>query len=267
MSIFDFSDYKTFVLAWIDGRPKNGWGELAKMAKALGVHTTMLSHTIKADKHLSMEQAYALCEYMRLKENETDYFLALISRDRAGTHALKLKYEKQISSLKSHSKVLEARMPKEREITEEQKAIFYSNWLYSAVHLAAELPDIKSPVDLLQYFHDRPSEEINKILVFLMEIGFVIDKDGLKIGPRSTHLGQNSPWIYTHHKNWRVKAFERHGKLTSDELMYSGQLTISHEGFLVFRERITKLLEELATIANTEKPQKLAALNIDWILL
>lgn len=62
----------------------------------------------------------------------------------------------------------------------------------------------------------------------------------IKIGSNSTHLAAQSPFIFNHHKNWRIKGLEWHNNLSSDELMYTAPSTVSIDDFLLFLEKVVQ---------------------------
>ncbi len=84
MKIFEFNSYKRFIRKKIETLPGHGRGELSKIAKHLGIHTTMMSHVLKADAQFSLEQALRLADYFTMNEMETDYLVALVQWERAG---------------------------------------------------------------------------------------------------------------------------------------------------------------------------------------
>lgn len=266
MSVFEFEDYKTFLNAWIAARPKRGRGEFKRISELLRVHSTFISHVLKGDAHFSLEQAHEVAQYVGLSELESDYLLELVQRDRAGTHALKKRFNERIAALRKRALQLKERLPNQQNaLTDEQKAIFYSSWHFSAIRLMATLGQFE-PREIRQKL-GLSHKKMNDALAFLTECGIcrLTHSGTLEAMPSLTHLGADSPHVWKHHQNWRTKAMERHFDLTDEELMYSSPLTISVKDMAKFRERIVKLIEELKEIVSNSEPSVVACLNIDWV--
>lgn len=265
MKIFEYQDYRQFLKDWVQARPKAGRGEMQKMANHLGLHSTMISHVFSGKKELSLEQALSLSSYLGLNDLEQDYFITLIQISRAGTHQLKTLFIRKLSEIKNKSEQIKNRLPKNVELKEEDKGIFYSSWLYSALRMLSTIPKFQERSKLVTAFSYSP-KLINQALDFLLQTGLCQEKNGhIEVGPSKTHLSQASPHIWKHHQNWRLKAMERHQRLEAEELIFSSPLTISRSDMETIREKIVQLIEELSLTVDTTEPEQLACLNIDWV--
>ena len=87
------------------------------------------------------------------------------------------------------------------------------------------------------------------------------------MGPTRTYLNADSPYIWQHHRNWRMQAIGKHGKLEFNDLMFTSPITLSEEHFEVIRESLLKLIQQLSKTVEETDPQRLACLNIDWFLV
>lgn len=263
MSIYKAAHYKSFINDWLENQPGRGRGLLTKIAAEIGIHTTLLSHTIRGEKHLTVEQALHLAEFIGLNEQEADCFLLLVQIERAGTARLKNKFKRDLERLRSKSSEIVNRVPTSTAMTEEKKSVFYSSWLYSALRQITCLEKYQTREALLSAF-PVSREELNRALDFLLQTGLCReDKKKIVIGPAKTHLEAKSPFVYMHHKNWRLKGMEKHGNLSPEELMYSAPFTISQEDFEAFREQIVKLIESLVRTTDQTKSERLACFNVD----
>lgn len=70
MEIFDFTDYKKFIVSLLKLGPKKGRGSLKKMAEHLQVNSVVMSQIFKGDRNLNLEQAWELSEYFGFSELE-----------------------------------------------------------------------------------------------------------------------------------------------------------------------------------------------------
>lgn len=266
MNLFDFDDYKIYVLARIRAMPQHGRGELLKIAERLKTHSSRISHIFKGPMHLTLEQACELTVYLGLRDLEAQYFLLMVQRERAGTPLLKAATDKQLASVRAQAKELVNRVERDRKLTDQEKATFYSNWYYSGIRLATSISKLQT-VDALSEYFDFPRDQVRRVLDFLLASGLCVESEGrLQMNAKATHLESNSPLTARHHANWRIKAMQRHERLSENEMAYTGPMSISLKDQLKIRERLVQLIEETVRVARASEPEEsLMCLNIDWI--
>ena len=265
MSVFDFTDYKDFVRSWVLEKPSKGRGQFQRFAKALSIHPTLVSHIFRGDKNLSLEQASTLCRYLELSSLETDFFLLLVQRAKSGSIDLSKILDRQITEIRKSSKNLVNRVSCEKELNAEEQSVFYSNWYYSGIRLLCSIPEYSTYEAIRDYF-GLPSAVVREVLEFLIRTGLCKLEGGCyALGPALTHLESSSKFISRHHVNWRLKAIEKHPKLTGEDLVFSGPLTISKENSARVREKIVKLIQELGQITKNSRSEELRCFNVDWV--
>src|SRR5262245_1794364 len=104
----------------------------------------MMSLILKGDKHMSMEQAAEAAEFLNLNDLETDYFLLLVEAGIAGSFKLQRKLGRRIREMKSQAKKIASRVKKDKELSDEEKAIYYSNWTFTAARNLSAIPGFHS---------------------------------------------------------------------------------------------------------------------------
>jgi uncharacterized protein (TIGR02147 family) len=267
ISVFEYTNYRSYISDRLQQMPKKGYGQARNLSSFLKVHTTLVSQVLKGLKSFTLEQASLASEFLGLNDMETEYFLLLVQMDRAGNESLRKNLKRQIERLREKSSELINRLKSDRVLTEERRAIFYSDWTYSAIRQLTAIPGFQS-LDAISQYLRLPNRKTKDAIEFLLEVGLCVEERGkIKIGPSSTHLESTSPWVRSHHINWRQKAIE---SMTNDEpakLHYTCPLTISKEDALRIREKITKLLEEFDEVLVPSPSEQLRCLNIDWFSL
>jgi uncharacterized protein (TIGR02147 family) len=265
MSIFKFKDYRSYLRGYIQQLPKNGRGELSRIAKHLEINTTLLSQIMSGTRDFNPEQALALSEYLAHSEIEADYFSYLVQHRRAGTAQLRSHLGKKIEQIRDEALKLSKRISHDMKLTDNQRAIFYSSWIYSAVHL---FTSTKQKGVTLVEIADRFEISKNKtaeIIQFLINSGLCIEKLGYySMGVQSTFVERGSPDLIKHHANWRLKAIQKSESLSEQELMYSGQFSLSNNDFEVLREQIAEFLKRTNKTIKESPAEIIAGLNIDW---
>jgi len=263
--MFEFEDYKLYVLQWIEGKGSEKRGEFQRIAQALKVHPTLVSHIFRGEKNLSLEQASRLCRYLGLSQLETDYFLLLVQRAKSGSLELTQVFDRQIEELRKRSKTLAHRVTRDTILTDEDKATFYSNWYYSGIRLLTSIPKYQTKAAIEENFQ-LPMSLISDALEFLTRTGLCrYDGRHYSMGPALTHLESSSKWVSRHHVNWRLKAIEQQSQMTEEDLMFSGPLTLSKKDAAQFRETLLQLIQELGQLAKASKEEELRCFNLDWV--
>ncbi|MGE3260339.1 MAG: TIGR02147 family protein [Bacteriovoracia bacterium] len=268
MSIFSHQNYRDFLKSYVNNLPKNGRGEIGKMAKATSIHPTLLSLIFSGKRDLSPEQTHDLAAYLKLTELEADYFSLLVQHARAGNHRLKSHLKKKILTLQAESSKLSQRFEHEKTLSEVERSIFYSSWLYSAVRLFASTSENGKTVDEITSRFLQPRQRVVGILNFLVSTGLVVaERDRYKIGPLRTFLEQGSPHLVRHHTNWRNKAVQKADQVSEEELMFTSPISLSREDFAKIREQMAELLKSVSVTVKESPAEEIACLNIDlfWI--
>lgn len=266
MSIFDYRDYRPYVLDRIQKLPKKGRGEFQRIAQSLGMHTSSISQVFNGQKRFTPEQGSRLAEHLGLNEIESDYLLNLIEKERAGTKDLEARIEKRLQKLRKMAESLANRLPQDKVLTEEMKALLYSNWFYSAIRLSTDIKELQT-IEALSQFFSLPPALVNEVLRFLISCGLCVEENGLyKMGPQRTHLEASSPLISRHHVNWRLKAVERTTELEhSEELQFSSPVVISKSDAVRIRNILLDEIQSVMKIVTPSSSEILYCLNVDWI--
>lgn len=263
--LYLYENYKDYVNDWVSSHPKSGRGKYLELSKILSVHTTLISQIFKGDRELSLEQAYTLCDYLGLNSLEIEYFLNLVQKQRSGNHKLKRYFEDKMIKLQNELQDMKSRIKERKELDDNDKAIFYSNWFYSAIRIACSLDSIKTREDVVEHTGLSLSL-VTRVVEFLISVQLVTEEEGvLAGGPAITHLDRKSPLVARHHANWRIKAMDRHPLLSEDEFCFSAPLSINRDDVPQVREILTGAIEQISEIVkNSEDVDDIYCVNIDW---
>lgn len=265
MTVFDFKDYREFLKTWMAAQPKQGWGQAAQLSRRLKISSVLLSQILNGHRELSPEHAHALCDFLGLSTLQTRYFMTLVEVSRAGTSSLKKYHESQLNDLRQSAQELRSKIPTDLQLSEHDKAIFYSDWRYSALRLATSIETHQSVPALAERF-DLPVSKVRALIDFLVQVGLVVENSGqLQMGPSSTHLPASSPHAKTRHLTWRVKAMEEiQNSDSSDNLHYCAPTSISSEDAVIVKAELGDWISKFVGRVKKSKPQELKCLVIDW---
>lgn len=264
MQIFDFTDYKEIVKKVFELRPRRGHGQYRKLAQTLRLSSVAVSQIFKGSRDLSPEQALDTARFLFLGPEETEYFLLLVQRARAGTKELQTHFDRKIEKARAEREVLAKRVQSSAEMSESAKAIFYSNWQYSAVRIASSIPALGTAEALARRL-DLDEAEVEGVLRFLLEQNLCVSTpEGIRMGAQSTMLPADSPYINNHRRNWRLKGLEHLRRLGPQDLFYSGVVSLSAEDIKEFRKELVELIARFVARVKDSPSERLACMNLDW---
>lgn len=264
MSIYDHKDYKVYVNEWVKSLPKQGHGEFRKLSLHLGVSTTMISQVFRGEKHLSLEMAYEIGEFIGLNDDEIDYFLLLVEYNRAGSHKLEKQLLKQIVSRQNKAKKLENRIRKDVELSEEVKTIYYSNWYYCAVWILSSIDGFDDVTTIAKKLN-MTRQQTQKIVDFLLENQLCrYEKNKLTNGSRSTFISANHPLVTKHHMNFRSLGLNKMALSDDESLFFTGPMSVSKNVAEKIRQELPNFIEQIKKLVGSEEPEVSRCLNIDY---
>lgn len=264
-SPFQYEDYKRFVRDWVKAQPSGGRGLFRKMARHLRVHSTLVSQVFRGERDLNPEQTLRLAQFLGLDLLETDFLLMLADFQRTSSPDLKATIARRLKALRREHQKVRSRLGSVRTLSDREKSRFYSNWFYSAIRLATGIQGLQDGRAIAQRLQ-LPEATVQDVLDFLAAHDLVTLEHGLYLlGPTRTHISNDSPLVATHHRNWRLKAAERHPLLDADELAFSAPMTLSTSDLTRVRQLLLELIQGVDRIVRNSPSETLAFLNLDLI--
>lgn len=232
--------------------------------RIIGVHSTLVSQILKQHKSLTTDQAALVTEFFGMTELESEYFSLLVQIERAGNEASRNLYKKQLQRIKDQAQNISHRVRAEAKLSEEQRAVFYSDWAYSAIRQSIAV-DGRNTAESISEFLGIPRRKVQICLDFLVKTGLCKTlQSRYEIGPASTHVESSSPWVRVHHTNWRGRAIQSLDHEHSENLHYTSPLTISKADSGLVREKIIQFIEQINSIVDPSPSECFYCLNIDW---
>lgn len=264
VKVFQYLDYLKYIEDYSLSLPQKGRGFRKLMADQLGCQMSFITHVMSGQKDFSSEQLFKLAEIFHLNDEEKDYFMHLHAYNRAGTSELKKYYLAKLKLLKQEYSSLQNSFKETQELSIEDQAIYYSDWLYSAIQVAATVPDLQNITTLKNYFHLN-HKALTKIVDFLSKKGF-ITFDGQKIGPGKTsiYFGNKSELVHQFHRNWRIKLADDLQNRRDIDFHYSLCFSAAEKDFPIIKETIVRAVEECMKIITPSKEEKLGVMCFDF---
>lgn len=272
ISIYEFSDYKKFILHWIEQTPNQGRGQRIKLAEAIGCQTPFITHVLSGSYHLSIEQAEACSRWLGLTSEDAEYFMLLVLKQRSSTKSSADFFQKQLNQKKSEHNILQKRIQVEQGLAPEIQNQYYSHWDYAAVHMALLNPQNRT-AETLENLLGLHRSRINMILQFLLQAQIIEVENKKGSSPQfivknpMVHLEKHSPVLSQHHTNFRLKAIDQIRESSADQVHYSGVISLSRKDFEWVSSQLAQFLEDIGKKLKNSADEELAILNFDWFNL
>lgn len=229
---------------------------MGKLAFAMKVQVSFLSQVLKGKRNLSSEQGYFLARHLGFSDRESEYLKTLIQLDRAATPEYRAHLGKQLEEIKES--------PESREIPAKSLSLFYSSWVYSAVHLATGLPGHQTPEKIAERLN-LDLQVVRNALSVLVH-GDFCSTDGRNFSPlvKKTTVTDASPFMGRHKTNWRLKALDQFPHFRKDDLSFTGVVSIDRGSFEKIRASLQKAIREIHHSIEHADDEILVCLNLDW---
>ena len=262
MQLYDFMDYRQFLRKQFSPIGM-GRGQRGILADYLNCQASFLTQVMTEKSHLSLEHAIRVCDFLKFDESESDYFMLLVQKSKAGSQKLESHFDKKLHLIKENRSQIKTRIGVQTELSVEDQMIYYSVWYYSAIHILTSIPIFNSAESIAKTLN-LDLLTIKNALNFLLEKGFVeFHNEKYSIGSRRIHLSQSSPMLPRHHCNWRTQTMAAIDNPKKNDLHYTAVLSLSEKDVLVLREKMLKLLEDFESVIIESKEETIAILLFD----
>lgn len=263
---FDFKNYRDYLK---NRFPVSGdtRGLRSRLAEELRVQPAFISRVLHNDAHFSLEHAVVINRFLNHTERESEYFLLLLQKDRAGSKELEDYLQQKMEKILEERQIIAERIQVKETLTAEDQMTYYSSWHYSAIHVMLMVSRWRTSQSISDYLK-IPMQQTKKILEFLCSVGLAEERDGEFIcGRNRIHLEKHSPILPRHHSNWRMRAMQSMDRNLAEDLYFSGPICLSETDGKKLREMLLKFLEESEKIIGPSPEETVFCLGIDFFRL
>lgn len=263
--VFEFNTYTDYLIVRLGSATANQTRK--NLAEFIPVHPTYISQVLKGRSHLSLEQGESVNEFLQHTDDEGEFFLLLIMKDRAGTTKLRLRFSEKIKTFRNARINLKKQLDINSEVSREDQEHYYSTYLYSALHVLASIPAYETAENIAAVLH-LPLAKIQEALDFLVHLNILKVKAGsYSDGVRSLHLGHDSPLITRMHTNWRLHMLQNIQHRSQSDLHYSACVSLSSEDVILLKESMMKHLKEYISVISKSKEEEAYVITFDFYSL
>lgn len=257
--IFTYKNYKHFLKTILDEKR----GSRKELALHLNCQSGYISQVLQDLSEFSLEQGIKICSFLNLTEEESHFFMLLLQKEKAGNNELKKYFEEQISKIKNERNDIKKRLKIKTELNIEDYHQYYSSWEYAAVHILTSIPHFQTKEKIKSKL-GLTTPRLNEVLDFLLNKGLIEEKNNkYTIGKVRIHISKDSPFIISHHKNWRQHSIYALSDKNAENVNYSGVFSIAKEDILKIKEIVLTAIEKSEAVIGPSKEEELIYLGFD----
>ncbi len=265
MAIWEFEFYREYLHEKAGGEGERT-GLRKKLAEAIPVHTTFVSQVFKGKAEFSLEQGEAINRFLGHTEDEGEYFILLLLKDRAGSDALKNRFKRKIKLMRDERLNIKKRLDA-AEISEKDRDRYYSSYLYSAIHVLTAVERYNRVESLAEALRISIAE-VKALVEFMVRVGVLQEKGG-NLSPTSkhVHLGSESELVLRHHSNWRFHTISNLQVLDREALHYSACLSLSQDDAFKVKDSILQNLKSNVAVISKSRDEVSYVMAFDFYRL
>ncbi|HWU43812.1 MAG TPA: TIGR02147 family protein, partial [Bdellovibrio sp.] len=262
IEIYRFFNYRDYLSACFPSKGA-GRGERKRLADFLGCQPGFISLVFSGKSDFSLEHGIQLCEFLHLNDEEKNYLILLLQKDRAGSVILRRHFEIQIKAIQKDRKEIKSRITTTRSLTTEEQLQYYEGWIFTAIHMCTLVPRLRTPAAMKDYLN-LPTTQIKDALETLLKLGLVNQQSGQYFSTQKRiHLGEKGLTLKKHHSNWRLQSINSLDRKQSDELHYTSIMSISKSAAEEIKQIILKSIQDCEPVIKAAKDECVVALAVD----
>lgn len=261
--LFKFKEYRSIIKHLVDLNEKR-WGLWGRLAKAINCQQTYLSQAMREKVHLTEEHLMGVAQFFQLSALETDFLMALALLNKAGTPALRRYYQVKVDGMKKDRLDLSNRIQQPRIEVPEREMLYYSSWMWSAIHILLTIPEFKNSPRAIAERLLIPLTQVEEALKTLEKLN-IIEKtnQGYRLLIADLHVPKRSPMVQIHHQNWRGRALLDAANPFSEGLHFTGVYSMSRADYGKLKELLMDFIEQTSSIVGPSHEEELVALTCD----
>lgn len=261
-NLFECQGYKAYLRHQLDAKGARS-GLRGDFAKALRCQSSFVSQVLHGSMDLSLEQAFRANDFFEHDTPHAHFFMLLVQKDRAATSELRDYFQNQLDRILDERSKIKSRVATTHELSDADKAQYYSSWDFVAVHMALAVPGQRTSQELSAAL-SLPLRRVENVLEKLLELGMA-ERNGreFRIGSVHLHLGSDSPFVQQHHTNWRLEGLRRLNVSQTQNLHYSAVYSLSKKDYMKLRENLLQVIQDNLAVVRPSPEEITIAQTID----
>lgn len=236
------------------------------LAKGAGCQPSYLSQVFAGTVHLTPDHAAGLAVFWNFSVIDSEYFTSLVNKARASTPALKELIGNRLQELRIKSARVEDKIDDPRIDSHREQALYYSHWMYSAVHMIVSIAGYQTESAISERL-SLPVSVVSECLNSLELMGLVGKREDTKsawiIKQWALHNPKDHPVSWLHHANWRHRALMDLQLGESDSIHYTSLYTLSKSDLIKLTGMTSRFIQNTRELIGPSNEEQLVSFSID----
>ncbi len=185
--LYDFLDYRDYLKSRFDAvKDQNAWCSYRSIALKLGIDPGQLVKILQKKRHISERLTSTFIDYLKLEEQEAEYFICLIHFNKA-----KNQYESRLY-LDKLMKIKEFDLKKVKL----DQDVFYRKWYFSVIRILFAFYHFDGNYEKLGNLLSPPisAKEAQKAVNTLLDLGFIKKEGKNDMKPTERFISGGGNW-------------------------------------------------------------------------
>lgn len=262
MQIFKMNSYVDFILKKIEENSLiRGYRSL--LAKEAGCHRSYFSQVLSGNAELTMDQAANLASYWGLSEAVSEYFILMVSHQKAGTEALKKLLQRRMTEIKKKTTDNGISNQNAQILPAEHQLKYYGHWYYSAIHMLITTSKFWTASAVSQRL-GLPLRVVEEAITSLESMLLIRrNKSAWRQCQTHTFLPGTAAMASSFHLNWRQRAI--HQMQNQEPLLFTAThlYGISENDVQEFRKQLSDVYENFNSMSLKSKEEEVVTFTCD----
>lgn len=260
-TVFTFDSYKPLMSHMLLGPTRRG--QLSRAAEFMKCQRSYLSRIMKDKQHLTLDQAYLLARFWKLRDDEREYFSTLVELDRAGQPEYRQYLKSRVSEMKRKYESIQERTQRQSHVTDNLELQYFSTWISCALQFLTMVPEFQNINSLAERL-SLNKKIVAEYLTQLEKVGLVETKHGKWMNKSSNfHIPKESVLVQLHHQNWRARAMLDAQNPSTDHVHFTGVYSLSVSDLNRIKEMLLSFVADANEIVGPSECEETIALTCD----
>lgn len=266
-SLYQFKDYRKYIAYRLDNYQDGKHGTRARFADTIGCQRPFISQVLNGRQNLTQEQAFRANAFFEHGPDETQFFMLLLQKERAGSTELKQFYLEQLQAISDRKNNVQEVVKPMVQLSEDVSRKFFSSWMYQAVMTALHVRNYTSIEALADLLRMKP-DLVEQVCRELAEMGLAEIHSGhyRQVKHPNIRLAIDNPaQRQLMHLSWRAKIAEQITSQTSFDDHHCFCISLDAGEKENFRNKIFAILADMANLRDEDaKTDRVSVLAIDF---
>ena len=201
-TIYKYLEYRNFIREFVEKKKRFGDKiTYESLANSLRIQKSYLSKVLSGKARLSSDQAYLLAKFLKLDNEELEYFNLLIELDSTSLEIRKKEISKKIEAIQNKKNRPKEHLNSDKIFNDPDTSKYYFDPLHQLIHVALTIKEFQKEPEKLLKSLNISKERLNHVLTNLEKMQVIsIHNKKVEVLIDNVHLDEDS-YIYWPWKN------------------------------------------------------------------